>query len=255
VSDEQQVVRFRDEVVEQHATDHINLLFNNAGIGGGGSMFAHSRDEWERTFNICWGGVYNCTRAFLPMLVKAEEGHIVNTRSVNGFWASVGPRIPHTAYSAAKFAVKGFTEALITDLRINAPHIRCSVVMPGHIGTSIPLNSRKIQGGSLSDEVDARQIAQARARIASMGRDASSLSDDDIRKIVAERERRFREEAPTSAAEAATIILEGVKADKWRILVGKDAHQIDEMVRQSPERAYDLEFFEEFAAKAGWRIP
>jgi NAD(P)-dependent dehydrogenase (short-subunit alcohol dehydrogenase family) len=189
------------------------------------------------------------------MLLKAEEGHIVNTSSVNGFWASVGPRIPHTAYSAAKFAVKGFTEALITDLKINAPHIKCSVVMPGHIGTSIPLNSRKIQSANLSDEMDARQIAQARARIASMGRDASSLSDDDIRKMVAERERRFREEAPTSAAEAATIILDGVKADKWRILVGTDAHQIDEMVRQSPERAYDLDFFEEFAAKAGWRIP
>jgi len=103
--------------------------------------------------------------------------------------------------------------------------------------------------------VDARQIAQARARIASMGRDASSLSDEDIRKIVAERERRFREEAPTSAAEAATIILDGVKAGKWRILVGSDAHQIDEMVRRSPERAYDLDFFESFAAKAGWRIP
>ena len=88
-----------------------------------------------------------------------------------------------------------------------------------------------------------------------MGRDVISLSDDDIRKMVAERERRFREDAPTSAAEAATIILDGVKADKWRILVGKDAHQIDEMVRQSPERAYELDFFESFAREAGWRVP
>jgi NAD(P)-dependent dehydrogenase (short-subunit alcohol dehydrogenase family) len=255
VSDAAQIARFRDEVAERHGTDKLHLLFNNAGIGGGGSMFAHSREEWEKTFNICWGGVYNCTRAFLPMLQKAEEGHIVNTSSVNGFWASVGPRIPHTAYSAAKFAVKGFSEALITDLKINAPHIKCSVVMPGHIGTSIPLNSRKIQSGNLSNEMDAQQIAQARARIVSMGRDASSLSDDDLRKMVAERERRFLEDAPTSAAEAATIILDGVKAEKWRILVGKDAHQIDEMVRQSPERAYDLDFFESFATKAGWRIP
>jgi hypothetical protein len=255
VSDEPQVERFRDEVAERHGTDKIHLLFNNAGIGGGGSMFAHSREEWERTFNICWGGVYNCTRAFLPMMVKAEEGHIVNTSSVNGFWASVGPRIPHTAYSAAKFAVKGFTEALITDLRINAPHINCSVVMPGHIGTSIPLNSRKIQSGNLSDEINATQIVQARARIASMGRDVSTLSDDDIRKMVAERERRFHEDAPTSAAEAAAIILGGVKADKWRILVGNDAHQIDDLVREAPERAYELDFFERFAAKAGWRVP
>jgi NAD(P)-dependent dehydrogenase (short-subunit alcohol dehydrogenase family) len=255
VSDPAQVQRFRDEVAERHDTDRIHLLFNNAGIGGGGSMIAHSPEEWERTFNICWGGVYHCTRAFLPMLQKAEEGHIVNTSSVNGFWASVGPRIPHTAYSAAKFAVKGFTEALITDLRINAPHIKCSVVMPGHIGTSIPLNSRKIQSGNQSDAVDATQIAQARARIASMGRDVSSLSDDDIRKMVAERERRFREEAPTSAAQAATVILDGVKADRWRILVGDDAHRIDERVRRSPEQAYELDFFESFAREVGWRLP
>jgi len=255
VSDEAQIERFRDDVAERHGTEKIHLLFNNAGIGGGGSMFAHSREEWEKTFNVCWGGVYHCTRAFLPMLQKAEEGHIVNTSSVNGFWASVGPRIPHTAYSAAKFAVKGFTEALITDLRINAPHVKCSVVMPGHIGTSIPLNSRKIQGGDQSDGMNATQMAQARARIASMGRDPSALSDEDIRKLVAERERRFRKEAPTTAAEAATIILNGVKADRWRILVGKDAHIIDEMARGSPEEAYDIDFFESFAKKAGWRIP
>ena len=174
VSDAAQVQRFRDEVAERHGTDKIHLLFNNAGIGGGGSMIVHSPEEWERTFNICWGGVYNCTRAFLPMLQKAEEGHIVNTSSVNGFWASVGPRIPHTAYSAAKFAVKGFTEALITDLRLNAPHIKCSVVMPGHIGTGIPENSRKIQGDSQADEATPTQLAQARARYASTGRDASN---------------------------------------------------------------------------------
>ena len=68
-------------------------------------------------------------RTFLPLLMKADEGHIVNTSSVNGFWASVGMGVSHTAYSAAKFAVKGFTEALITDLRVNAPHVRCAVVM------------------------------------------------------------------------------------------------------------------------------
>jgi NAD(P)-dependent dehydrogenase (short-subunit alcohol dehydrogenase family) len=254
VSDRAQVARFRDEVARRHDTDKIHLLFNNAGIGGGGSMIAHSPEEWEKTFNICWGGVYHCTRAFLPMLQRAEAGHIVNTSSVNGFWASVGPGIPHTAYSAAKFAVKGFTEALIADLKINAPHIKCSVVMPGHIGTSIAANSRKIHSGSDSDAISARQIAFARARLASMGRDVSGMSDEDIRKIMAERERRFTEDAPTSAAEAATIILDGVKADRWRILVGPDAHQLDERVRRSPEQAYDLDFFEDFAREAGWRL-
>jgi NAD(P)-dependent dehydrogenase (short-subunit alcohol dehydrogenase family) len=254
VADEAQVEKFRDEVARRHATEKIHLLFNNAGIGGGGSMIANSRQEWERTFNICWGGVYHCTRAFLPMMLKAEEGHIVNTSSVNGFWASVGPRIPHTAYSAAKFAVKGFSEALITDLRLNAPHIRVSVVMPGHIGTSIPLNSRKIQSGSQSEELSEAGLALTRARLASTGRDVSTLSDDDIRKAVADRERYFLEEAPTSAAEAATIILDGVKADRWRILVGKDAEAIDGRVRGDPERAYDIDFFESFAKEVGWRL-
>jgi hypothetical protein len=87
-----------------------------------------------------------------------------------------------------------------------------------------------------------------------MGKDPSGLSDDDIQALVAERARRFIEDAPTTAAEAATIILDGVKADHWRILVGTDAHLIDERVRQSPERAYDADFFADFAAEAGWRL-
>jgi NAD(P)-dependent dehydrogenase (short-subunit alcohol dehydrogenase family) len=85
VSIEHQLLRFRDEIAEQHSTDKIHLLFNNAGIGGGGSLFTSSREQWERTFNICWGGVYLGVRTFLPILMKADEGHIVNTSSVNGF--------------------------------------------------------------------------------------------------------------------------------------------------------------------------
>ena len=85
-----------------------------------------------------------------------------------------------------------------------------------------------------------------------LGRDVSHLSDDQLRNLVSELERRFRDEGLTSAAQAATIILEGVKANRWRILVGVDAHRIDEMVRQSPARAYDIAFFDEFAREAGW---
>src|ERR1700692_1135847 len=155
VSIEDQLTRFRDELAEQQATDRIHLLFNNAGISGGGSLFTSTREQWERTFNICWGGVYLGVRTFLPMLLKADEGHIVNTSSVNGFWASFGLGLSHTGYFAAKFAVKGFTEALITDLRLNAPHIKCSVVMPGHIGTEIVANSRKVLTGDESERLGA----------------------------------------------------------------------------------------------------
>jgi NAD(P)-dependent dehydrogenase (short-subunit alcohol dehydrogenase family) len=254
VSIEDQLKRFRDELSQQQSTDKIHLLFNNAGIGGGGSLFSNSREQWERTFNICWGGVYLGVRTFLPMLLKADEGHIVNTSSVNGFWATIGTGVSHTAYSAAKFAVKGFTEALITDLRLNAPHIKCSVVMPGHIGTSIVANSRKIQSGNDSDTFSDKEIAQFRARVASTGADPSELTDDDIRTRMTDRARNFLEDAPTTAVQAAGIILDGVKADRWRILVGDDAHNIDARVRATPERAYEVDFFEDFAAEVGWRL-
>lgn len=254
VANEDDVKRFAGEVAREQDTDKIHLLFNNAGIGGGGSMIVHERSEWDRTFNICWFGVYYNTRAFLPMMLKADRGHIVNTSSVNGFWASVGPMVPHTAYCAAKFAVKGFSEALQTDLRMNAPHIKCSVVMPGHIGTSIITNSRKIQAGHDSPNFTPKEITQMRARVASMGVDVSKLSDEDIGKMAHERARRFEADAPTTAAEAAKIILDGVKAERWRILVGKDAEEIDRLVRQAPERAYDVDFFQELAKEVGWKL-
>jgi len=254
VADESQVLKFRDEVGTLHETDRIHLLFNNAGIGGGSSMFVNSRDEWERTFNICWGGVYLCTRAFLPMLQKADKGHIVNTSSVNGFWAQIGTSIPQTSYSAAKFAVKGFSEALQTDLRLNAPHIKCSVVMPGHIGTGIAANSRKLQSGNESDKLNEKELRLARARLISMGVNAGKMSDAEVEAAVHERARKFLAEAPMTAAEAATVILDGVKADRWRILVGKDAQIIDQMVRATPEQAYETGFFEDFATRAGWKI-
>ena len=143
VSDEEQVLQFKNEVIDQHETLVINLLFNNAGIGGGGSFVEGSREEWERCFAVCWYGVYYCSRAFMDYIVASDEGHIINTSSINGFWATLNG-VPHTSYSAAKFAVKGFSEALIDDFKVNAPHVGVSVVMPGHIGTSIAENTGKI---------------------------------------------------------------------------------------------------------------
>jgi NAD(P)-dependent dehydrogenase (short-subunit alcohol dehydrogenase family) len=255
VSDPAQIAAFAAAVARDQDTDKVHLLFNNAGIGGGGSFVADDPAEWRKTFDVCWGGVYHTTRAFLPMMMAASEGHIVNTSSVNGFWASIGPRRPHTAYAAAKFAVKGFTEALITDLEVNAPHIKCSVVMPGHIGTEIIANSRKVLTGDESDTLNAPSLAQARARMAGMGMDAAALSDADLQAISAEMHRRFRDEAPTTAAEAARIILDGVKEGRWRIMVGADAKVIDDMVRAEPESAYEAEFFTRMAAAAGWNLP
>ncbi len=248
VSDEAQLRGFRDHVVAAHATDHLHLLFNNAGIGGAGSFVLDDRHEWDKVFAVCWGGVYLSTRTFLPLLLAADEGHVVNTSSVNGFWASLGPGQAHTAYSAAKFAVKGFTEALITDFRVNAPHLRASVVMPGHIGTSIVFNS-----GQYFDrhpkELRAEHLAEIRERFVAQGVDLSGASDEDIRNAIVQRAEAFRDAAPTTAAQAAAIILDGVRANRWRILVGDDAHVVDELVRANPEQAYEPAFFDDLRAR------
>ena len=239
VSDGAQVDRFRDEVLAQHEVEHINLLFNNAGIGGGGSFLTGKRDEWDRVFGIDWGGVYNCSRAFVPLLVASDDGYLINTSSVNGFWASLGAGNPHTAYSAAKFAVKGFSEALIEDFRVNAPHVKVAVVMPGHIGTDIVVNSRKVLGGAEPEDMSADDLAQARTEMGKRGMPTASMSDDDIRGMMRMVGEGFKSMAPVSAAQAATIILDAVKAGKWRILVGDDAHRLDEVVRSNPEGIYD----------------
>jgi NAD(P)-dependent dehydrogenase (short-subunit alcohol dehydrogenase family) len=248
VSDEAQILKFRDAVAKQLDTDHIHLLFNNAGIGGGPSFITSPREEWEKTFNVCWYSVYYTTRAFIDMVLKASEGHIVNTSSVNGFWASLGPARAHTAYPAAKFAVKGFTEGLINDLRLNAPHVKCSVVMPGHIGTAIMTNSRRILSGHGAEEMSATEIAEARKGLKAMGMPVDVLTDLQITQMIAELGRQFETNAPTSAAEAATIILNGVREEKWRILVGADAHSLDRHVRSAPEEAYDPGFIEKLRA-------
>jgi NAD(P)-dependent dehydrogenase (short-subunit alcohol dehydrogenase family) len=244
VSREYELQAFRDAVTAEHNTRHIHLMFNNAGIGGGGGFVDGSRAEWERTFGVCWWGVYYGCRTFLPMLTAAPEGHLVNVSSVNGFWATIGAGVSHTAYSAAKFAVKGFTEALVTDLRLNAPHVRCSVVMPGHIGTSIALNTGQVLGHGSALEMAASSVAAARKRMVRAGAPVAELPDEQIRRILHQRAVDFRDKAPTTADQAATIILDGVRANRWRILVGEDAERLDRMVRNDPESAYTPEFAE-----------
>lgn len=237
VSDEPQVLAFRDAVLAQHATKHVNLLFNNAGIAGGGSFVRDDRAEWERTFGVCWYGVYYCTRAFLPLLIASDEGYVINTSSVNGFWASIGPAVSHTAYSTAKFAVKGFTEALITDLRLNAPHVKAALVMPGHIGTSIVFNTGLVHGTT-----DAQTAARMREMLGKRGLPVDALTDEQLVAAMQQMAAVFRDAAPTSAGQAATTILDGVRGDQWRILVGEDAKALDRMVREQPELAYEASF-------------
>jgi NAD(P)-dependent dehydrogenase (short-subunit alcohol dehydrogenase family) len=250
VADETQMLAFAAAVRTEHATDHVNLLFNNAGIGGGGSFVADPRAEWDKTFAVCWNGVYNGCRAFLPFLLAADEGHVINTSSMNGFWASLGPNTPHTAYSAAKFAVKGFTEALITDFRVNAPHLKASVVMPGHIGTSIAINSFTAHGRNPKD-MTAEQLSGERVRLARMGFPVDDASDEDVRAGLIMLTEQFRDSAPLTAAQAATIILGGVRRGEWRIIVGEDARVFDIAIREDPVSAYDPSFVDKVTARGG----
>jgi NAD(P)-dependent dehydrogenase (short-subunit alcohol dehydrogenase family) len=238
VGDAAQVVAFRDEVVAQHDTDHIDVLFNNAGIAGGGSFITAKQEEWERTFGVCWGGVYNGARAFTPLLIASDDAYMVNTSSVNGFWASLGPGMPHTAYSAAKFAVKGFSEALMEDFKVNAPHVKVAVVMPGHIGTDI-VNNTRLAHGTDPDAMTAEELGDVRTMMAQRGFPAEGIADADLQQMVKMMGQMFRDSAPMTAAQAATVILDGVRAGKWRILVGDDARALDEAVRAAPEKAYD----------------
>ena len=254
VADEAQVLRFRDELLERHASDHVDLVFSNAGIGGGESFVSGPRAAWERTFAVDWWGVYHCARAFLPLLIASREGVLVNTSSVNGFWASLGPGIPQTAYSTAKFAVRGFSEALIEDLRVNAPHVRVAVVLPGHVGTDIIVNSLRARGLPEPEQMSDSQLeelipASMRADLIRAGALAEGASANDLRQMLVRGNADFRDQAPVSAGEAATIILDGVRSGAWRILIGEDAKMIDAAVRAKPGAAYD--YAELFSAAAG----
>jgi len=244
VADEAQVLRFRDELLEQHGSDHVDLVFSNAGIGGAASFVNDSREEWERVFAVDWWGTYYCARAFMPLLIASGDGVLVNTSSVNGLWAALGPGMPNQAYSTAKFAVRGFSEALIEDLRSNAPQVRVAVVLPGHVGTNILPNSHRALGKPDPQHMSDAQVEEmippdVQAKLIEAGLLAKGASAGDVRRMIAKFWTDFRDKAPVSAADAATIILDGVLAGAWRILVGKDAKMIDEKVREKPEAAYD----------------
>jgi NAD(P)-dependent dehydrogenase (short-subunit alcohol dehydrogenase family) len=244
VSDEAQVLRFRDELLQEHNSDHVDLVFNNAGTGGGESFVKSGREVWEQVFATDWWGVYYCARAFLPLLIASGDGVLVNTSSVNGLWAALGPGMPNSAYATAKFAVRGFSESLIEDLRSNAPQVRVAVVMPGHVGTDIIANSMRARGLPEPAQMSDAQIEELIPRDAQDGLTEAGLlakdaTADDLRQLLAQMNADFRDKAPLSAAAAATIILDGVRSGAWRILVGEDAKKIDEMVRATPEDAYN----------------
>ncbi len=202
VSSEDALQAFRVHVEQAHDTDHLDLLFNNAGIGGGGSVVADPREEWEQVFNVCWGGVYLGVRTFLPLLLQSEEARIVNTSSVNGFWATLGPTTSHTAYSAAKFAVRGFSEALRHELE--GTSVTVGTIYPSGVRTGIILHGRY---AAAIDPAVAARAASAQAAL-----------------------------YHTEPEDAAAQIIRATERRRVRAMVGREARLIDVLVRVTPTR-------------------
>jgi NAD(P)-dependent dehydrogenase (short-subunit alcohol dehydrogenase family) len=245
-SDEAQVQRFRDELLAGHSSENVNLVFSNESIVGGASFVKDSREDWEHTFTTNWQGVYFCARTFLPLLIASGDGVLVNISSMYGFWAANGAGMPNSGYATSEFAIKGFTESLVEDLRTNAPQVRVVLVMPGHGGTDYISDYRRGLGlpdpAQMSDAQLAEYIpAEARAGLVQSGLLAEDASADDLRQLIANMGNDLQDKESAVAAEAATTILDGIRSGAWRILVGDDAKILDARVREDPDDAYNYE--------------
>jgi hypothetical protein len=112
-------------------------------------------------------------------------------------------------------------------------------------------NTLRVLNGT--DRLTPEQLLQARQRQKARGIAVDTMSDEQVQAVALDRARAFRDEAPVTAAQAAKIILDAVKAGQWRILVGDAAHKLDSLVRREPEQAYTPEFYASFAKEAGLR--
>ncbi|GAA5125844.1 SDR family NAD(P)-dependent oxidoreductase [Alloalcanivorax gelatiniphagus] len=198
VADRDAVYAFAERVAGHFGAVH--LVINNAGVALGATVEDVSYEDFEWLMGINFWGVVYGTKAFLPHLKRAQEGHIVNVSSVFGL---IG--VPtQSAYNAAKFAVRGFTESLRQELEIEGGQVSCTTVHPGGIKTNIARNAR---------------MADGMERITG-----------DPEKARRDFEKMFR----TTPEEAARTILKGVRGNKRRVLIGSDARAIDSMQRLMP---------------------
>lgn len=199
VSDEKAVYAWADDVVAAHGS--VNLVVNNAGVALSGSVGGLSLDDYRWIMDINFWGVVYGTKAFLPHLEASGEGHVVNVSSVFGLTAQ--PLM--SGYNASKFAVRGFTESLRQDLELAGSSVSATCVHPGGIKTNIAKTAR----------VDAS---------------VETMTGQTGEKATAEFERTFL----TTPAAAAAVIVNGVKRNKRRVLIGADARLFDGMARIVP---------------------
>lgn len=182
---------YADEINEHFGK--VNQIYNNAGIAFTGDVEISQFKEMERVMDVDFWGVVNGTKAFLPHLIASGDGHIINVSSLFGLMSMPG----QAAYSAAKFAVRGFTEALRQEMVLNGHPVKVTTVHPGGVKTAIARN------GIVAEGVDAELQAK--------------FFDKRL--------------AGTSPRRAAEIILDAVRKDRARVLVGRDARVLDLVVR------------------------
>ena len=195
VADRTAVFAWADAVVADHGK--ANLVFNNAGVALIATIDTMSIEDFEWLMNINFWGVVHGTNAFLPHLKASGEGHVVNVSSVFGLLS-----IPsQAAYNAAKFAVRGFTDALRMELEIEGAPVSSTTVHPGGIRTNIARNARIDDG------------------MTSMGQ------------VPADARNGFDKVARTTPDKAALLILDAVERDKRRALIGPDAKALDLLAR------------------------
>lgn len=190
VSQRELVLAYADSVAEHFGA--VNLVFNNAGIAFTGAVEQMSFKDIDRVMDVDFWGVVNGTKAFLPHLVASGDGHVVNISSVFGLFA-----VPtQSAYNAAKFAVRGFTESLRQEMVNGKRPVKVTCVHPGGIKTNIARNAGQVDG------LDHDKLAGS-----------------------------FDKLARTTPDKAAQVILKGVEKNKARVLIGADAWVLDKFVR------------------------
>jgi short-subunit dehydrogenase len=197
VGDPKQIEGFAQAAISAHPG--LNIVVNNAGVVLLGQFNEIDQAQMDWLMNINFWGVVHATRAFLPHLARQSEAHIVNLSSIFGIIAPPG----QTAYAAAKFAVRGFSESLRHELAMAKSPVRLSVVHPGGVATNIVRNSRT--GVGMTDNTSRAQSIE-----------------------------RFDKVARTSPAAAALRIIKGIEKNQPRILIGNDARYMDLLQRFRP---------------------
>jgi short-subunit dehydrogenase len=197
VSESDQIADFAQAAIRNHPG--LNIVINNAGVALMGHFDEIDQAQMDWLMNINFWGVVHATRAFLPHLALQREAHIVNLSSIFGIVAPPG----QTAYAAAKFAVRGFSESLRHELQISGSPVKLSVVHPGGVATNIARNSRAGTG----------------------------MTDNTRRTEAIE---RFDAVARTTPAAAAQQIIRGIETNQPRILIGGDARLLDLVQRLRP---------------------